>query len=94
MRGRQNKLLQVVEATEKLEQSRQTAIVVVLGFPEDMLVALLFPGVTIKGTRRLGRYQALPTPRPALLMLPSVDAMRAPSYGDSARSCAPTLDQT
>ena len=77
MRGRQNKLLQVIEATEKLEQSRHTAVAVVYSFPEDTLVASLFSRVTIKGTRRLGQYQALPMPRPALLMLPSVDARRA-----------------
>lgn len=40
-------------------------------------MALLFPGVSIRGTLRLGRDQALPMPRPALLLLPSADARRA-----------------
>ena len=73
-----NKLLQVEVAAEKLAQERREANLVVYGVPEDTPLTSVFPDVTIISTRRLGRPQAnAPKPRPALVLLPSLDAKRS-----------------
>ena len=65
-------------AAEKLAQERREANLVVYGVPEDTPLPSVFPDVTIISTRRLGRPQAnAPKPRPALVLLPSLDAKRS-----------------